>query len=158
MFRLVKVKGGSIVAVYKKRRDGGINFFGATAVEKDKRVPVLWGYTYSVFDAAPIALDIVCDVTVGETEKRATILSEVAVTVWSAENAVVYLIDAPYDTTVAEAKERIAKAARAALTSLCGSGATLSKPELSVAIAQAANVELNTIGLTVTRLELISLE
>ncbi len=157
MFRLVKVKGNSVVAVYKKCRDG-IKFFGATFTEKDKRVPVLWGYTYKVFDATPIALDLACDVTVGAAIKRAVIAAEVAVTEWSAENAVGYITDTPPEAVLLEAKARIEKAALTAFTGLGGSAAKLTLPELSVAVAQAANVELNVIGLTVTRLEIERLE
>ncbi len=88
MFKLVKVKENSLVLVYKIKKSGELVYFGATRTEKPKRVPVLWGYTYTVFDSTP--LDVGIDITVEFADGAAIVdyAATVEVSEWFAENAI----------------------------------------------------------------------
>lgn len=149
MFRLVKVDANSLVLVYKYKKSGELVYFGATQTSRPKRVPVLFGYNYAVFDSAP--LDAGTDVCVKfyDGESDIDYAATVEVSEWVAENAIKNLLGKSREELVEIAREKIALA-------FCGVAASSTRAEFmknksdnAFKMIKAANARLGEVGMIV---------
>ncbi len=150
MFRLVKVNGGSIVAVYRKKRSGETDYFGSTYAEKDKRVPVLWGYKYAVFDTATVPLEAECDVKFSDGAAVVTVDGNIGVTEWSAKNAIDKILGQDFDECVESARQALIKAVTESAKQFTLDRANKKRAELEFEISRTGNIEITELGLTLT--------
>ena len=146
MFRLIKVKENSLVLVYKYKK-GALNYFGATRTDKPRRVPVLWGYTYTVFDGAPIGLSEVIPVAFSDGEADFDYSATVEVSEWVAENAIKFLAGKSRDECASSAQQKIALAIEGAARETSRGEFIKNKSENAFKIIKAANTLLGEVGM-----------
>ncbi len=159
MFRLVKVPPDTLIAIYRKKKSGEIDFFSAQHVtDGKKRVPVLWGYTYTLFSAAPTCLELDCEADCRGERAVMSLTASVAVTAWSAENAVKNLIGADYDSVIARAKEQIIASAADVVKDMTLAKARERKNTVEFAIARDGLIRLDALGLTLMSVNIRSID
>ncbi|MCH5350958.1 MAG: hypothetical protein J1F39_03205 [Clostridiales bacterium] len=146
MFRLVKVKENSLVLIYKYKKDELV-YFGAARTDKPRRVPVLWGYTYAVFDGAPISVGTTATVSFSDGEGDFDYAATVEVSEWVAENAIKNLIGKSRDECVETAREKIARAISEVVGGATKAEVIKNKSENAFKIINAANRLLGEAGM-----------
>ena len=148
MFKLVKVKENSLVLVYKYKKSELV-YFGASRTDKPKRVPVLWGYTYAVFESTPLDVGTETDIEFIDGVASVNYAATVEVSEWVAENAIKNIAGKSREELVEIAREKIALAISIAARNAERSDFMKNKSDNAFKIIKNANTLLGELGMVI---------